>query len=47
MWTGFIWLRCGAVTGFSEYGNKLSIFIKEREFLDQMSEDWLLKKDPP
>jgi hypothetical protein len=30
---------------FCQYGNESSGFIKGREFLDQLSGYWLLKKD--
>jgi hypothetical protein len=31
MWIGFIWLKCGPVTGFCEHGNNTFGFHKRRE----------------
>jgi hypothetical protein len=33
------------VAGSREHGNEQSCYIKGREFLDQLSDYWLLKKD--
>jgi hypothetical protein len=35
----------GLVAGSREHDNELSGYIKDREFLDQLSDYWLLKKD--
>jgi len=37
--------RHSAVTGFSEHGNETSGSIKEGDFLDQLSDYQLLKKE--
>jgi hypothetical protein len=35
----------GLVTGSCEHGNEPSVSLKNREFLDQLSKYYLLKKD--
>jgi hypothetical protein len=45
VWTGFIWLRMGPVTGSFERSNEASGYIKGGEFLVYLSDYQLLKKD--
>jgi hypothetical protein len=45
VWTGIYWLRAGSRMGSCEHGNELSGSINDREFLNQLSDYQLLKKD--
>jgi hypothetical protein len=46
LWTGLNWLRIGTpIVGSCEHGNEPSSSVKGGEFLNKLSDCWLLKKD--
>jgi hypothetical protein len=47
VWTGCIWLRIDPMAGSCERGNEPAGSVKGGEFLDCLSDWWLLKKDCP